>query len=1528
MKKILSLLIVALVATNSLFADDVSVEQALQIASQFAKSSFAQKIRTRRAPMKDIMPQLAYAVKSNVADKDNVYIVNLGNDEGFVVVSGESGTMEEVLGYCDHGSFAFNNCPIQLKDLLNSYSESIDSLRQNPKLSIRRAAEVVPSYMGTVIVPPLLTTQWSQWGPYNNLCPKDCPTGCVPTAVAQIMKYWKWPDVTREEVFGEDFSGHTYDWDNMLDNYETTPYNSEQALAVAQLMADVGKALGTVYTPEASGTSTDFMPLFTNFKYDADFKAYSDNLPEVMKAELNQSRPLLYSARPDYGDGNGHELVVDGYTSNDYFHFNYGWGGLCDGFYKSALIYSVLPSVVVGIHPGETEIIEKDNLKYVLYKNGSAAILDYLGGGMGEENGEIEIPATIESNGSTYKVTRIYQRAFYNKGRFSKMILGENIEVIDHFAFIYSNIDELVIGDKMIEVPEEAFQVTNITKLTIGASIKKIGKKAFYLCPISTVICKSPAFEVDDYAFAQSAGSPDCGEWLGHITKLGKQAFAGCNFRSVPNFALLEEVGSKAFASCTFPEEEFVVPPLLRSIEPDAFWGSPLSFFKVENNPYFLCSPSIQEYLCNNSGTTVLMTVNRRRFLQDMPETVVRLEPRSVRTNITIPGHIVEMDGAFKDMTSLKSLTCLAVVPPEISDDTFNDKIFENDPSLYVPQGTEMLYRNAPGWRRFNRIFDEEEYVPMAPQGLQYNIVLSTTDAETQQRINIPVSEIESMEVSNDGKNYIIKRHGKEDVTTSIAAIDSIAWKSGFLFENAEVFNLDEDHLTVEAQKCQVRFDQTVIDDDVQLCVRNSVLKPNVTEGVTKGLVVDLSLSNGVHELCGTADITIPVPADMKGNVCAAYFNAETGEWEPVYFERDQLTGSVVISTNHLSPYCIFEVVDQYSMNAKLNLFDKIPELYLFNEATKKLFDIISSPDPEWEMAWQYKGEMAFWQSVGLDVIFNAANGIGEAVLKYKPFSEQVEEIVGGMGYLGTAMNILDVARADLKGDNVGVAAGSLNAILNYTSGQMASAIGTPIMSVSMAGAAVIGIALNKFGEMVQQRKVDLYREAYRVYYSKKGDNLTGSKNYRTPTDWYNFFYPVFAEGKMNAKQLNDYIEAQVRLYCNKFWTDENRVYCIDYAKAQGLSTWMWETEALREQICDEYFAELMNGYLVSVFTAIRNHLKVEAQNRYSKALKRVADVVNTEIGLRITDSSWKEGEKSRYEGWTIRFSEIPASLSDTEKWEKTLNEKGRAGIGWLTEYSLIVNDIDTRLTLIDPKGKKVADYPFKIANRKGKQIIDIDLVSGGVDLENPDLEGLELEYDPNCIEYLYPDYKEEWKEHGMFPITRIYLDNSRNKRARFQTEIEKFFNTHDFITVDASGHIKIGDNIVGEFENNGNEGSGKFTLNTKYNFKEQTIGEIVKFCNTDFDVSEVLRPLDGIIEHKIECAFTITRKSPESKEYDITYTGEGTYNIQARVIKRITNWILDAWLTEQPQKISADNVETIQMDGEGKVKLKYSVKL
>lgn len=1544
MKKTIIFILVALFATGSLYADDISVQQALQIASQFAAKDPTAQSKQRKVAAVMPNPSLAYTVKSDVSDKDNVYVINYGNDMGFVVVSGETGT-DAILGYCDHGAFDYKNCPPQMKEVLDFYSLSIDSLRKNPEfVAKRRVAQSWPSYIGNVIVEPLLTTQWNQWAPYNNLCPTDCPAGCVPTAVAQIMKYWRWPDVTCDKVAGEDFSGRTYDWDNMIDNYETTSYTAEQADAVAHLMADVGKALGTVYNPKGSGTATDFLPLFFNFKYNKGTPCY-ENLTEVMKAELNQSRPMLYSARP-FGEGNGHELVVDGYTSNNYFHFNYGWGGSYDGFYITAPIYCVNPSIVTNIYPQDIDIQKVGDIKYVFYKNGTAAILGYYPEGIDEdddvmsyvekENGEIVIPSTVKYNGTTYKVTRIYQRAFYNKGHFTKVTLGDNIETIDHYAFIYSTIDELVLSDKMEVVPDEAFQLTDIQKLTIGASVKRIGKKAFYLCPLSEVICKSASFVVDEQAFGHVSGSIDSGEWLEHITKIGSKAFVGRTFTSNPPFAMLEEIGPLAFSSCTFPAETFVIPPKLKHIEPDAFSKGLVSFFKVENNPHFLCSPNYQEYLCNNNGTRVLMTVNRRRFLLNIPETVVKLEPRSIRSKdiTTIPGHIVEMDGAFQDVTSMSFITCMAVVPPQISDDTFNDNIFQNDPTLYVPEGTAELYRNAPGWRKFERIIDEREYVPMQPQGLQYNMVVNTTHEDGSQRVNIPVNEITSMELSEDGQNVIIKRNGKEDLITPVAAVDSVAWVPGFMYEDAEIFDIDEDHLTVEAQKCKVRFDPTVIDGDVQLCVRNSVLKPDVMDGVVSGFAIDLSLSDGTHDLTGTVDITIPV-TDTNKKYGAAYFNEETGEWEPVYYEYDKTEGTVTISTNHLSVYGFFELYDDLTSRGFIKPIQAPRELQPLGEAARKLLELVSSPDPEWEMRWQVRNDMGLWQSVGLDVLFNAANGTLETALGYKPFAEEVENAVNAMGYLATALNVVDVARAELRGDDIGVASGALKTILGHYSGVAGQLIGTPVFTASMATSAAIGIALEKFGTMVQQRKIDLYREAYRIYYSRgseavvAGTSKYGNKWYRTSKDWFELFYTAFNKPDITATRLDSYVEAEVRDYCDRFWGDTDaQAMCVAEAKAQGLSSWFYPDENTRKTISDEFFAELMNGQLVSVIQSVRNHVKIDAFNQYTAEAKSLANLMNTKIGLRVRDKSCKEGEKSKYADYSIRFTYIPRSLPDPENLQGTIDEQGRANIGYFTHYALIVHDIPTRLTLIDPKGKEVADYPFEITNKKGVQIIEIDLSTGGVEVENPNLDGLELIYEPNSVEY----YSEDHSEKAIYPITRIYFDNSNNKKARFETEIEKFFCRHEFITVDELGNFKIGDDIVGKFENNGLEGSGSFTLNTKYQFKEQNISDCLKVFNSPnwfSEHSEVFRPFNGTLEHKVKCEFTITRNSVDSKEYEITYTGEGTYSLQTEVLEYITGVVIADYPENSPvPNISAEDIHTTPISADGTFKLKYTTKL
>ena len=1578
MKKAIILILTILLSAITATAGDVSVEQALVKARQFAVNSTSKTARARRAEMENLNPQLAHIVKSKTtAGKNNVYIVNLGNDQGFVVVSGENSAEDDVLGYCDHGSFDYDNCPVQLKDLLHYYSIAIDSLRQDPVLAARaRAGMQYPSSLGNIIVPPLLTTTWNQWAPYNNLCPVvtangtdlgamyggHYATGCVPTAIAQVMNYWKWPKVTQGRLMnsfgdftGEDFSGRTYDWDNMLDDYSGR-YTEVQARAVAQLMADIGKVMATHYGQE-NGSPTTFMslPLVRIFGYSPDIKEQSGAtavaLTSTLKEELSQNRPVLYAGDPN-DDSDGHALVCDGYTSNDYFHFNYGWGGVADGFYKLTQVRYINDcTIFTGVQPVEATFKQIGDFEYQLFKNGEAYLIDYKGAGLDDtgpakENGDVVIPSTItDDDGTMYKVTRICIQAFYRKGHFTKIVLGDNIKAIDAYSFIYSTIDELVLSDKMEEVPDQAFQLTKIKKLTIGSSIKRIGKQAFAHCYLKEVICKTPAFEADDEAFF-NCGYIDNGAWLDCITKVGRETFAMAKFETTPTFLNLVEVGSEAFASCTFKQEEFKVPPKLKSIEPDAFYGTRLSFFKVENNPNFLCSSLYQEFLCNSSGTSVIMTVNYRRFYWDIPETVIKLEPRSIRTGVTtIPATIVEMEGAYKDIENLSILSCEAVVPPEITDSAFNDKIFENENlRLFVPEGTKELYANAPGWRRFPTIIDQLEYTPVEPQGLLYRMVLNGTD-DSGERVTMPVSEVAGISVSDDGKSVVIQRNGKSPITTSIDALGSITWKAGFVYENTEVFNLNENTLTAEASKCTVKFDPTVIDGDVQLSIRNSVLKPDVVEGVVSGQSFDLSLSDGRHELTGTVAISVPVNVRKDETVCAAYYNEDTGEWEPTYFEYDATTGVATITANHLSTYSIFEVQNANTKDLKLSLYEEAPVMYGLVEGTEFLLDIVSGVDPEWEMSFKAKENADLWKSIGLDVIYNIANGILEPTLGYKPFAEQVENAVEAMGYLGTALTILDVLRADIKGDDVAVASGTMKAILGHYQSVAASFIGTPIMAASMAGVAAIGICLDRFGTMVQERKVDLYRQAYSIYYSQEGKGVVagtskyGQNWYRSIKDWYNVFYALM-QNPITADELNKNIETEVRNYCNRFWGDTDaQAMCVAEAKAQGLSSWFFPDEATRKTISDEYYAELMNGWLPAVITSVRNHMKVEAYNRYVKAAKSVAAMVNTQIGLRIWDKSWEEGKPSKYEGWQVRFAYIPSDVADKESWQCTLNEKGRAGIGLFTEYALIVNDMPTRVTLVNPMGKAVADYPFNITTKKGRQIFDIDISKGGIDVENPQLEGLELEYDPSEIAsdwvcYGYDPYGEYGSlfEPGL-PIRLNDPDKSSYKRTNFQNELEKFFSRHEFITADKEGHVKIGDDLTCQLE--GNEATGKFSINTAYPFTEKTKDQFVKIFNNENE--ELFYRLDnllnGTLKHKIEGEFKLTRN--DDSTFSIEYAGSGTYEIEAEVVSRIDNFVTSAYNSHngaerivEAHNVKVADVTTRIVNANGNVKLKYKTKL
>ena len=1598
MKKILTLLTLLLFSANALLADDISVEQALQAAQQFATASQSglSKVKGYRAPRKTMVPQLSHAIPSKVDEgKDNVYVINLGNNQGFVIVSGESGTSDDILGYCDHGSFDYDDAPIQLKELLDNYTDEIDQLRSNPSLASKAPRKA--KNIGTVVVAPLLTTTWNQWGPYNNLCPAGCPSGCVPTAFAQIMNYYKWPKESQGRLAdhmtalftGEDFSGHVYDWDNMLDNY-ASGYNADQAQAVAYLMRDIGKSMGTYYQPEGSSSYFSTYEIAYNFSYeqgDIHTPQDADQLISIIKKELDELHPVPYSGGS--GDNINHALVCDGYTTNNFLHFNYGWGGSYDGYYKPSTLYRFNSKgvAITGFIPTyDTKIIEIDNIRYGLQQSGEAHVISYLLSG--QDGTVINIPNTITYEGKEYPVTRIRKNAFYSRGHFSKMNLGDNVRMIDQYCFIYSTIDTLVISDKMEEVPDGAFQLAKIKHLTIGASIKRIGKKAFMMCSLTNIISRSPAFEVDEEAFeAGGTGTSEGdGAWLGCITKIGRRAFASDAFQESPRFTSLKELEPEALYAASFPDEKipyvydgetyhwtvkvFHIFPALKRISPSAFENTNIQGFVVDGSPYFSIHPSrkYSKMLFSKDGSSLVITLpqhyytsmygttwnslwlGNESYAEPFTDNVVRLEPGSIHSlqhesfQVTIPNTVVEMEGAFTNCERLSSLTCLCVVPPDITDATFNDKIFEEDqwsrPKLYVPKGTAELYRNAPGWRRFN-VKDDQKYEPLPDQGREYYMVMHRGDKST----SVPLSQVSDIRIAQDGEQneVVVRLNGRDDLTSNVALVDSITWMNGFVYENAEVFELNDSTLTAEAQKCSVTFDPTTISGDLQLCIRNAVLTPDVIEGVTRGVGIDISLSNNVHELSGTAKIVVPYSIGENEKVHAAYFNEETGEWEPVLASYDEEQDAVVIITDHLSYFSVFSTLNNDTWRTKIDMnYDITPGAFDLTEMLEELYKIVSNKDPEEGAVQAWRDDYNFWQSIGIDGGHNLLSALGFS-------TEGIGELTNIVGYLGTYATILDCANASIQGDDIGVASNSLKAILSITSAQVSSVIGSSVMSASMGLSAFIGVALEKLGTKVQKSIKDLLRKAYNLYYSEQGRALVGPQygsKYRNTKEWFDYFYPAFNKQGMTKERLDAYIEQSVRRYCDAYWEEPTDVFtmCMAEADSRSMTSYQYPYESIQKQISEEYFAELINGELVSVFEAIKNKIAAKAAREYSQRVKKYSEWMNSYLGLKIVDSSCEEGETSQYAGWTIRYSEIPDGIKDPQNWQKTIGKDGTAKMGAFTRYSLIRHKIKSQLTLIDDEGTERATYDFEVPGGTGLQVVTIDLESGGQAIEGQG-KNYNIKMDPDSVELpLYKMYGwgivSCWGQEPEL-IDGLISELGQKTGAFFEDwyqDIVDAFKANDGVVPSLTGDIKsniAGLNMTGTFDTETNTGRGTFKLNTSYHNVLATIEDLIHFYadmdNWDDGNITLLwnELLEGDIQHQVEGTFTVNRVKDK---YVYQFKGQGTYHLEGTVYTEVKN---PGWYTKITAEtdcpvtwVSPTEVVTDDFRQEGKVSIEYRLEV
>lgn len=342
------------------FAKQVDENTAKQVGQHFLAT------RTNSQTLKNSSSfQLVYKSNSKISNPlasiqptTYFYVFNVSTS-GFIIVAGDD-NVTPILGYSDQGVFDSNNIPQNVAKWFEGYKSEIRSIiEQNIQptneikdewQSLKNGNTNNSSAKAMASVNPLMQTQWNQSPYYNSLCPGGSVTGCVATAMAQIMKYWNYPATGsgfhsyNHQTYGTlsaNFGSTTYQWGSMPNSVNST--NN----AVATLMYQVGVSVDMNYSPQVSGayvisaqspvTNCSEYALKTYFGYKNTLQGVQranynpTQWLNLLKTELNANRPILYAG---FGNGGGHCFVADGYDNNDYIHFNWGWGGAFDGYFQ------------------------------------------------------------------------------------------------------------------------------------------------------------------------------------------------------------------------------------------------------------------------------------------------------------------------------------------------------------------------------------------------------------------------------------------------------------------------------------------------------------------------------------------------------------------------------------------------------------------------------------------------------------------------------------------------------------------------------------------------------------------------------------------------------------------------------------------------------------------------------------------------------------------------------------------------------------------------------------------------------------------------------------------------------------------------------------------------------------------------------------------------------------------------------------------------------------------------------------------
>lgn len=507
----------------------------------------------RVAPIAAQAPQLKYTSMAQNGEAA-LYVFQQPENKGYLVVSADD-CAAPLLGYTDSGVFDADAMPPALKYWLEEYARQISFMKEQ---GVETMAPATRADADFAPIAPMIKTNWDQGNPYNQDCPLYAGyrsyTGCVATSMAQVMNYFKYPEIGQGSIkftpqsIGKPlvmkFDEQPFDWDHMLPTYTRGNYTEEEAAAVAYLMKAAGYSVQMNYTNNASGALSYRIPgaLVDYFKYDAGavYEArdqYSlSEWEKMIYDNLANVGPVIYDGiAPLQG---GHSFICDGYDGNGYFHFNWGWGGMSDGYFMLDALNPLAQGIggytsgfafdqdaVLGIQPptGEAPVIAP----FAAYQYGSLygslskrtlllCLRDYFDLGWGNPaDGEMtfslgvivenetdptqEVQTLKSSNWQNVSLGSNYYVRYYGETSAPKIDLTA-LDIVngDRYKFTIASLDEnnveagwqplkTIYGfatSLYLTQQGLSYEIENLDAANIAISEPEILTKVYYNCPV------------------------------------------------------------------------------------------------------------------------------------------------------------------------------------------------------------------------------------------------------------------------------------------------------------------------------------------------------------------------------------------------------------------------------------------------------------------------------------------------------------------------------------------------------------------------------------------------------------------------------------------------------------------------------------------------------------------------------------------------------------------------------------------------------------------------------------------------------------------------------------------------------------------------------------------------------------------------------------------------------------------------------------------------------------------------------------